>query len=243
VRIQPAIARLLCMACASVVLILCPLGVFADANEDRLVRAIELFDQGQYTAAQEQLLKIRPDDLNEENRALRDAYVDRTRVAITMVEKAEFDFDRADDAIAREHFATARAALNDVLQNEYATKAQRDDARQRLEDIAELTGTTMKTSTEAAKMTSATTVPAATPRPTPGPATMTMETMQPVDVVRQPRRPVPTRATTARDPQPLDVEIIEVSPPAATPAPVRTQPSQWAWRPCSRSGPRRRGRR
>jgi hypothetical protein len=144
VRIQPAIARLLCMACASVVLILCPLGVFADANEDRLVRAIELFDQGQYTAAQEQLLKIRPDDLNEENRALRDAYVDRTRVAITMVEKAEFDFDRADDAIAREHFATARAALNDVLQNEYATKAQRDDARQRLEDIADLTGTTME---------------------------------------------------------------------------------------------------
>ncbi|HRX83396.1 MAG TPA: hypothetical protein P5572_00090, partial [Phycisphaerae bacterium] len=139
-RSKTARARMMWTAIACFGLLACAGSSLADEVQDRIDRAILLFEQGQYTAAQELLVKLEPDNLSDDQRAVRDEYVERTRVAITMVEKAELDFERADSALEHEDVAAAKAALKDVLDNEYATAAQRSDARARLNDLDVVAG-------------------------------------------------------------------------------------------------------
>jgi type II secretory pathway component GspD/PulD (secretin)/tetratricopeptide (TPR) repeat protein len=209
VRITPAIVRSMLTACAGLCLLVVVSSAFADNASDQLDQAVELFEQGQYTAAQEVLVKIDPLDLDDAHRAVRDEYVDRTRVAITMVDKAELDFERADTAIQNENFAAARTALQSVLDNEYATRAQREDAQQQLKDIASVSGnvrtvrTPARANNQATEMGTMEEVSPARATPTPTPATL-----------------APDTTSAKRDQaQPAEVEIVEIEAPAPTPTP------------------------
>jgi len=211
VRTTTAGVPTLWTACVCFALLVPVVLVHADENEDLLNRAIQLFEQGQYTAAQEALIRIDVEALTEEQRALRDEFVDRTRVAITMVEKAELDFERADAAIEHEDFPAAKAALMDVLGNEYATAAQRNDARERLGDIEVITGsqpgeTARPVPTDAAKIEPMYDIAPQPPAPTPTPAPQAT----PAPVRTPPRAPAAT-------PVPQPMELITPEPPRATP--------------------------
>lgn len=108
-----------------------------DAPEN-LAKAIQLFEEGRYLAAQEALLKIDPESLSEAQRAQRAEYVDRAQVALTMVEKATRDLEEAAQAVADGELDQADRLLRSVLNNEYAAEALRREAVDQLRRVAAL---------------------------------------------------------------------------------------------------------
>lgn len=112
-------------------------------DAESLRQAVELYNQGEYLEAQEILAGIDRSKLNEDDQALRDEYLDRTRVAISMAEKAGRDLEDAelaaesaqastDPAVKEQELASARRLLETVLANEYAPPAMRNAAVARL---------------------------------------------------------------------------------------------------------------
>ncbi|MGD2110211.1 MAG: hypothetical protein PVI86_12585 [Phycisphaerae bacterium] len=93
-----------------------------------LDRAIELFNQADYIAAQEVLVGIDRDALTDEQRAVRDEYLNRVQVAINMAEKALREFEDAQIAIDEGEHDAAVDLLERVLANEYADDALRRSA-------------------------------------------------------------------------------------------------------------------
>lgn len=186
----------------------------AQAEADALTEAIKLYDEGDYLSAQEALLEIDRAKLSEEQQQKRDEYVNRVQVALIMTEKAVRDLEDADFALAAGESTKARFLLESVLDNTYATAAQREMAQAKLKEIA----------------------PKTAPRPAGKPA----GTMKPVET-RQPSPPAqPAAPTTPQDkppaakeppqsPQPRPMRPSEaprtMAPPASKPANATAQPS------------------
>jgi Flp pilus assembly secretin CpaC/tetratricopeptide (TPR) repeat protein len=117
--------------------------VRAADDAQSLRQAVELYNQGEYLEAQELLAGLDRSKLNADDQALRDDYLDRTRVAISMAEKAGRDLEDAemaeeaaaaatDPAVKEQELASARRLLETVLANEYAPPAMRNAAISRL---------------------------------------------------------------------------------------------------------------
>lgn len=152
--------------------------VRADEAED-LARAIALFDGGQYLDAQELLTGIDRSALSAADQVTRDDYLNRVEVAITMLEKAIRDLDDAETAmkaaesasspdIAEQERAGARALLERVLANEYATDVVQRAARARLRVLDGDAATEMESAIGAPD--AAPPAPPAAPEDEPGPA-------------------------------------------------------------------------
>lgn len=109
----------------------------ANEAEEALRRGVELFDAGDYLAAQQALLAIDRDDLSEADGARRDDYLERIQVALTMLEKASKDYEDGEQALTNGDLDRAEARLNEVLANEYAPQALRSSTVQLLRKVAE----------------------------------------------------------------------------------------------------------
>ncbi len=111
----------------------------ADEAQD-LQRAIELFEQADYLAAQELLVGIDRSKLAPAQQVRRDDYVDRTLVAITMSAKARGDLEEAQTALTEGKRARAERLLESVLANEYAAQAVRHSAGTKLRELRSRSG-------------------------------------------------------------------------------------------------------
>jgi len=111
------------MALLGVLLLVGP--VSASEEADALTTAIQLFNDGDYVAAQEILAVLDRSKLEPEQQALRDDYLERARVAVTMVEKAMRDLEDAEIALVGGEREQAIVLLNSVLANEYAHEGVR----------------------------------------------------------------------------------------------------------------------
>ncbi len=109
--------------------------VASDETAD-LQRAIQLFDEGEYLTTQELLVSIDRTKLNAEQQALRDNYLSRVQVAITMKEKALRDLEDAETALAEDEPEQAERLLGRVLTNKYAPLPVLRSARTHLRDLA-----------------------------------------------------------------------------------------------------------
>jgi type II secretory pathway component GspD/PulD (secretin)/tetratricopeptide (TPR) repeat protein len=123
-----------------------PAPAWAGAEEDALAKAIELFEAGDYFAAQEILTGIDRSKLGKKDQQRRDEYINRVHVAVTMSEKAMRDLEDAETALAEADAATdpesaaleranAERLLKAVLDNEYAHEAVRAAAQAHLRDL------------------------------------------------------------------------------------------------------------
>ncbi len=109
-------------------------GAAAD-EADTLKRAIVLFDEGDYTGAQEALTGVDRSKLSAAQQTLRDDYLARSQVAITMSEKAVRDLEDAETAIKEKELDRAKQLLDSVLGNKYAAaklKQSADDMKRGL---------------------------------------------------------------------------------------------------------------
>lgn len=99
----------------------------ADEGET-LKRAIALFDEGDYSGAQELLTGIDRGKLSASEQTLRDDYLARSQVAITMSEKAVRDLEDAETAIQEKELDRAKQLLDAVLANKYASSKLKQSA-------------------------------------------------------------------------------------------------------------------
>ena len=104
---------------------------------ETLNQAITLFKDGDYLAAQELLLGLNRGQLPQNRQEVRDDYVERCRVAITLGEKALRDLEDAETAMAEHEYDRAEHLLNGVMANEYAPESLLRAARADLRDLGE----------------------------------------------------------------------------------------------------------
>lgn len=102
--------------------------VVAQEEAAALDRSIKLFEGGDYLAAQELIVGIDRAKLNPKQQTIRDDYLNRIQVAITMSEKAVRDLEDAETAIAENERDKAEKLLAGVLANEYAPQGARRSA-------------------------------------------------------------------------------------------------------------------
>ena len=76
-----------------------PYALRAGEESETLQKAVGLFDDGDYLAAQELFATLDRSLLDADEQALRDEYVSRTQVALTLGEKALRDLEDAETAI------------------------------------------------------------------------------------------------------------------------------------------------
>lgn len=107
----------------------------AQNESESLTRAITLFEEGRYLDAQEVLVAINRDNLTAEEQTVRDDYLNRLQVAITMYEKALRDLEDAETAVAEGDPDAARDLLESVLDNEYAAEPLRRAAESHLREL------------------------------------------------------------------------------------------------------------
>lgn len=114
---------------AAMVVLALPLGVARADESERLRESITLFDAGDYVKAQELLVAIDRTQLSESDQMLRDEYLNRTQVAITMHEKGMRDLEDAETALASGDDASAKRLLQGILGNEYVSDQIREAAQ------------------------------------------------------------------------------------------------------------------
>ena len=102
-----------------------------------LDEAIRLFEDGRFIEAQEMLASVDRAALSSEQQKIRDDYLGRVQVAVTMYEKALRDLEDAETAIEDHDYARAEELLERVLDNEYAAEPLRQSARAHLSEIGE----------------------------------------------------------------------------------------------------------
>jgi tetratricopeptide (TPR) repeat protein len=139
----------------------------ADEAEEALQRGVELFEAGDYLAAQQALLDIDRDDLSEADGARRDDYLERIQVALTMLEKASKDLEDGETALSHNDLEEAEARLTDVLANEYAPQALRNSAVELLRKVAEKRDHSPEPAAPAPVETAPSSAPATAPMPSP----------------------------------------------------------------------------
>lgn len=113
---------------AAVLLSMLPVGVARADEAETLKHSITLFEAGQYVEAQQLLVGIDRSRLSPADQSLRDDYLNRTQVAITMHEKGMRDLEDAETALASGDQAAATRLLQGVLSNEYVSGDIRDAA-------------------------------------------------------------------------------------------------------------------
>ena len=106
----------LSLAVLALLLAACP--AVASDDSQALERAIQAFEEGDYLAAQVELTAIDRAKLTREQQVLRDDYLGRVQVAMTLSEKALRDLEDAETAIAEREYARAEELLNRVIANE-----------------------------------------------------------------------------------------------------------------------------
>jgi len=106
---------------AAVVALALPTSVVRADEAEMLRRSITLFDSGDYVKAQELLVTLDRAQLTDSDQALRDDYLNRTQVAITMHEKGMRDLEDAETAMVSGDNAAAKRLLQGVLNNEYVS--------------------------------------------------------------------------------------------------------------------------
>ena len=122
-------------ALIAVLLMTLPVLAGPDEASDQLHQAIALFDAGDYLAAQDVITGIDREELSEQERTLRDDYLNRIQVALIMTQTALDYLDDAEVAIEEGDHDQARTLLEAVLANEYAPTAVLDAARAMLRDL------------------------------------------------------------------------------------------------------------
>ena len=110
--------------------------VLAQNETADLDRAIQLYDQGDYLSAQELLIRIDRSKLSAQRQAVRDNYLSRIQVAITMKEKALRDLEDAETALSEDERDQARKLLERVTANKYAPESVLRSARTHLRSLA-----------------------------------------------------------------------------------------------------------
>jgi type II secretory pathway component GspD/PulD (secretin)/tetratricopeptide (TPR) repeat protein len=100
----------------------------AEDEAATLERAVKLFENGDYLAAQELIVGVDRAKLSPKQQSARDDYLNRIQVAITMSEKAVRDLEDAETAIAEHERDKADKLLAGVLANEYAPQGARRSA-------------------------------------------------------------------------------------------------------------------
>lgn len=104
----------------------------ASAGE-KLARAVELFNQGDYTAARDLLQAIAPDDLKTEDEQLQHEHLLRKSAeGIAGVEEARRSFDQGSAALAQDNRAEAKRQFAEVTKNPYAPAGLRTKAQSHL---------------------------------------------------------------------------------------------------------------
>jgi len=122
--------------CWAVLALIVPTGRVNAADEaEALQQVIRAFEDGEYLTAQELLAAIDRSKLDPELQTVRDDYLSRVQVAITMSEKALRDLEDAETAIAGREPKQAETLLRRVLDNEYAPEAIRRAAETHLGDL------------------------------------------------------------------------------------------------------------
>lgn len=109
--------------------------LWAADEAEALEQVIRAFENGEYLAAQELLAEIDRSSLTDEQKSIRDDYLGRIQVAITMSEKALRDLEDAETALAGKEYQQAENLLQRVLDNEYAPQAIRRSASTQLADL------------------------------------------------------------------------------------------------------------
>lgn len=127
---------LIWLACVAIICMAPPLR--ADGPED-LSRAIERYDASDYHGAQELLVAIDPDELDETQQQVRADYLERVQTALTMYEKAVRDLDDAQLAFDDGALDRAWELAQGVLDNQYAAEPVRQGAADLIARIDERT--------------------------------------------------------------------------------------------------------
>jgi type II secretory pathway component GspD/PulD (secretin)/tetratricopeptide (TPR) repeat protein len=109
----------------------------AQTPADDLARGIELFEAAQYGQAQLVLLALDREALSDEQKELRDKYVDEVRLAISLSRKAGQDHDQAGLALERGELDRAEMLYRAVIRNDYAGAELRQAAETGLARIEE----------------------------------------------------------------------------------------------------------
>ncbi len=162
--------RKLALNAAAWIVFVLPMGIrpcsaWAD-DASELKRAIQLFDNADYVAAQEVLVAVNRDKLSKDQQQTRDDYLNRVQSALTLAEKALRDLEDAETAIGAGEFAKAESLLNGVLSNAYAAAAVKNSARSHLREIQERSGTSTRPigATPASSPTGSATSPGGAPQ-------------------------------------------------------------------------------
>jgi len=113
---------------AAVLLCLLPVGAVHADEAETLQRSIALFEAGDYVEAQELLVGIDRSQLSPADQSVRDEYLNRTQVAITMHEKGMRDLEDAETALASGDKASAKRLLQGILTNAYVSVEIREAA-------------------------------------------------------------------------------------------------------------------
>ncbi|MBU0639148.1 MAG: hypothetical protein KKB50_09815, partial [Planctomycetes bacterium] len=199
------------LGCGLALLFVLALAPTAWAQADQLQKAIELFDRQEYVAAQEALLQVEREQLDEAARVELDRLLQVVPEAIQGSKKAEQD--QADASVAYEEgrWDEAEKLYRAVLNNKFAKVALRDEAAAQCQRIEE-----KRRLAEAAKPQGPVEgEPAAPDKPATDEAAETQE-FQPPEDVDQADEPVEATDEPQEPPPPA-----EEQKPAAPPAPQR----------------------
>lgn len=109
----------------------------AFAQSDALEKAVKLYGQRDYPAAQEALLKVDRNKLNDDEKKSLDAYLADVKEAIRSTARAEQDMQAADAAFEEGRWDDSERLYRAVANNGYTSPAQREQANRRLKQIAD----------------------------------------------------------------------------------------------------------
>jgi general secretion pathway protein D len=107
------------------------------AQSDALKKAVELYDQHDYPAAQEALIKVDRNKLNDAEKTELDAYLNDVKEAIRSTARAEQDLQAADEAFEGGRWDESERLYRAVTNNAYTKAAVREQAARRLKQIAD----------------------------------------------------------------------------------------------------------
>ena len=110
---------------------------WAQPGNSDLAAAITLFEQGQYDRAHEALVQLDPAGLSDADKAAREQYLGKAKIARNQFAKALQDRTDADQAFDSGKYDQAAELYRHVQDNAYATAAMKNIAAQRLSVIDE----------------------------------------------------------------------------------------------------------
>lgn len=178
------------------------------AEDADLEKGKKLFERQEYAAAQEALLKVDRSKLSPDEQKIYDSLLKELPVAIAGSRKAEQDTIDADKAFAENKWDASDALYQKVVENKYATSAQRKHADQRRQQIVE-----KKALEQAARPTG----PEKTPLKPPAPAPGTTTTTPPAAGTTTTTPPAGASTTTTPPPAGSTTPVTTSTPPATTP--------------------------